>query len=328
MEHARRQFLTSTASGLIVAGASAFAGSATAHDRAPHRPSTLTLPGNDVFPESITSAPDGTLFVSSIVQGTIYRIPAGSATAESLIPLDSRPGVAGVMYDPTRRVLWACIVDLSGQSVSVLEALHPQTGETIARYENPLPGLLADIAVANGTTLFVTDTITSKILRLTTPAGRATDGALAVWSDDAVLSAPAAPTAGPLGLNGIAYDPVFRTVYVGKYNSGQLFRVRVGTDGSAGKPQEIGLGRAYPKIDGIRLAGPGGVLAAVNYGPLLYINVAPQTAVVRTVATFDQPSSVTIARDGIWVSEGQVVRLQGEDTSPPNLPFKIQRVRL
>ena len=40
-------------------------------------------------------------------------------------------------------------------------------------------------------------------------------------------------------------------------------------------------------------------------------------------AALDQPSSLVFVRGDMWITEGQVLRLQtGED---PNLPFKVVR---
>jgi hypothetical protein len=63
----------------------------------------ITLPGERVFPESITSTSDGTLIVGSLGHGDILRILPGKTTATEWI----RPGTGGLnnvlgVY-PTRR---------------------------------------------------------------------------------------------------------------------------------------------------------------------------------------------------------------------------------
>ena len=52
----------------------------------------ITLPGTRVFPESITSTPDGTLIVGSLGHGNVMRIAPGTTTAEEWI----KPGTAGL----------------------------------------------------------------------------------------------------------------------------------------------------------------------------------------------------------------------------------------
>lgn len=287
--------------------------------------STLEVPGDKSFPESVTAAPDGTLYVSSIPAGALYRIAAGSTKAEPMIAPGGRPGVAGVLFDKARHVLWACIVDLNGGKPSTLEALDPATAKVVASYALPQAGVCADIAAGDKTTLYVTDTMVSRVLRLNLPENSASGGQLSIWSEDPVLAAPA-PAPIPLGVNGIAYDPVFHKVYVSKYNSGQLFSLDVGKDGAAGPAQEVVMDQRYPKLDGIRLAAPGMVIGAVNSGPVIAVATFGDRVFTHTLANFDQPSSLTVSPDGIWVSEGQVERLQGTDTTPVNRPFKLRRL--
>ena len=62
-------------------------------------PSELELPGA-FFPESITAAPNGALFVSSLVTGEIVRFAPGSHMAETFVAEDVNVGTAGVMADP------------------------------------------------------------------------------------------------------------------------------------------------------------------------------------------------------------------------------------
>src|SRR5690349_367198 len=59
----------------------------------------LVLPGDQFFPESIAAAPDGTLFVSSLVTGEIVRFRPGSTVAETFVPEDVNIGTGGVAVD-------------------------------------------------------------------------------------------------------------------------------------------------------------------------------------------------------------------------------------
>ena len=65
------------ASGLVIATAS---GAARASS-----PSELSLPGPAFFPESITAAPNGALFVSSLVTGEIVRFTPGSSKPKTFV---------------------------------------------------------------------------------------------------------------------------------------------------------------------------------------------------------------------------------------------------
>src|SRR4051794_40605618 len=129
-------------------------------------PSVLSLPGLAFFPESITAAPGGALFVSSLVTGEIVRFAPGSSEPKTFVADDVNVGTAGVMVDPKRNVLWACAVDLSSQTESQLRAFDLQTGTLVASYLMPKGAVCGDIALARRD-VYVTDTLGGRILRLT-----------------------------------------------------------------------------------------------------------------------------------------------------------------
>src|SRR3954464_15750876 len=205
--------------GLVIA---ATAGAARASS-----PGERVLPGPAFFPESITAAPDGTLFVSSITGGEIVRFAPGSRQAETFVPDDVNVGTAGVMADPQHKVLWACAIDLSFATPSALRAFDLYSGALRASYPMPEGGVCADIALVHGD-VYVTDTAAGRIDRVTgLKLGRADGGKIAVWSRD-----PALGGGGPLKINGIAFDGA-RTLYTTNYSTGELFAVVIKLDGSA-----------------------------------------------------------------------------------------------
>src|SRR5579871_1120872 len=78
-------------------------------------PSSIALPGKRAFPESITSARDGTLFVGRLGEGGIVRAdPRTGAAALFVAPgaAGSR-SITGVFADEASGTLWACSNDLS-----------------------------------------------------------------------------------------------------------------------------------------------------------------------------------------------------------------------
>jgi sugar lactone lactonase YvrE len=69
----------------------------------------VALPGADYYPEGITAAPDGTLYIGSIMQGVILKAPAGSTNAEAFVKKGvAKRGVLGVTVDSPRQLLWFC----------------------------------------------------------------------------------------------------------------------------------------------------------------------------------------------------------------------------
>jgi hypothetical protein len=80
---------------------------------------SLTVPGERAFPESISAASDGTLYVSSLASGGIARIKPGASKAEPWImpgAFDSR-STFGVLVDERSNLLWVCSNDMSGVGV-------------------------------------------------------------------------------------------------------------------------------------------------------------------------------------------------------------------
>jgi hypothetical protein len=136
-----------------------------------------------------------------------------------------------------------------------------------------------------------------------------------VWSADPKLGGGAF-----LKINGIAFDG-HRTLYTTNYSTGELFAVRISRDGSAGPAVPILLDTPMTNPDGIRWRG-GYLYVAENPNGLSRIDPRAGT---RTLidGSLDQPTSLVFVGRDIWVTEGQVLRLQAGE--PPNLPFKVVR---
>ena len=281
----------------------------------PSSPSALTLPGAAFFPESIAAGPGGSVFVSSLVTGEIVTFPRWSSTPKTFVPAGVNVGTAGVIVDPERDVLWACAVDLSFQTTSQLRAFDLRTGALRASYAIPDGGLCADLALARGD-VYVTDTAGGRIVRLTTTRRRRSEGgSIAVWSNDPQLAG-----GGPLKINGIAFDG-HRTLYTTNYSTGELFAVAIARDGSARAAWKITLNTPLTNPDGIRWRN-GCLYVAENPNGLARVDPRKRT---RTLidASLDQPTSLAFLGTNVWITEGQVLRLQAG--RPPNLPFKVVR---
>lgn len=148
--------------------------------------------------------------------------------------------------------------------------------------------------------------------------------ALAPWLSDTSL-APAQQ--GAFGLDGIAW--VDGALYLTKLDTGGLYRVAIGRDGSAGTVTKIAVTPALTSPDGLRLVDPHTLLVVENTGTLARISLSGDTATATSLADeLDQPTAVIVARGSAWVTEGQLGRLFAQPPQPPNLPFAIKRVTL
>jgi len=292
------------------------------------RPSMLALPGNMFFPESIAAAPDGTLYTSSVGTGAIVDFPSGSATAQTLVPAGVNTNTAGLFFDRVRDVLWSCSVSLTFSHPTALQAWNPNTGALEASYAFPAPRICADIAIGPGGDIFATDTTNptvsppaqAAILRLTTPSPTSpNNGTLTVWSTDPAFTGPKAG----FQINGIAFDGG-SNIYTNNLANGDILRVPINPDGSAGPAQTVLPDGAFTDPDGIRmLDDPNQLLVTEDVGRLSLVNVATGTVTLIN-GSLDQPSSVVRVGHSLWLSLSQIIRaFQGV---PPNLPFMLQRL--
>jgi hypothetical protein len=73
-------------------------------------PAEIVIPGERLITESLTSSADGTVFVGSVLGGTIFRAAPGSAKAEAWIKpgTNGMAGIFGVFADDKSNTLWAC----------------------------------------------------------------------------------------------------------------------------------------------------------------------------------------------------------------------------
>lgn len=287
----------------------------------------IVIPGERVFPESLTSTPDGTVIIGSLGASTIFRAAPGSARAEPWIERGSNgmDGVAGVLADPRSGTLWACTatIDLTSgapPAASALLAFDLATGAPRARYPLPAPDSFCnDVAVAADGTVYATDSTHMNVLRLAPGAT-----ALERWAGDAF------GRSGEI-LDGIA---ILRgRVYVNVYRTGRLYAIDVRRDGSAGRIAEIALDRPLASPDGMRSLGRDSLLVAESGGGgrLARVDVRGDRARVVTLADgfADGPAAVTVVGDTPWVLEAQFARLaEPPGAATPARPFRATAVAL
>ena len=99
----------------------------------------------------------------------------------------------------------------------------------------------------------------------------------------------------------------------------------IGRDGSAAPATVIDLDRDLVVPDGIRMLDPARLLVTELVGRLTLVNVHTGTTAVVS-DSLDQPTSLVRVRGSLWLTEGQTLRLVSGQ--PPNLPFKLRRLRL
>jgi len=221
----------------------------------------ITLPGTNIFPESITSKVDGTLIVGSMGHGNILRIAAGKTDAKEWIKLGTGGlnGVFGVFADDKHKALWVCS-NKTGQTGEPTSLMRFDLSDGTPKGKYSLPGekpLCNDIAVAADGTAYITDTRQAKILMLKPGASE-----LPVIAEDQLLA----------GADGIAFGDI-TTLYVNAVFSGKLLRLELGPDGKSKRIVELKLSRPLERPDGMRTIGPHRLLLAENSRKMSVITI-------------------------------------------------------
>jgi sugar lactone lactonase YvrE len=294
-------------------------------------PAEIAIPGERAFPENLTSARDGTLYVGSMAEGGIMRVAPGASSAEPWIA----PGAGGsrstfgLLADDAAGTLWVCSNDVSAWGIpgpgdakgSWLKSFDLKTGAP--KGGATLPGENAacnDVTKGPDGGIYVTDVVNSQVLKLK-PGGDGFD----VWATDERFAPP--PDGG--GLDGLAFGSD-GNLYVNTFSKGDLFRIAV-KDGAAGTVTPLKTSRPLMFPDGMQALGNGTFLMAEGGGTLDLVTIEGDTAKIETLKDgLLGPVGVTKVGDTAWVAEGQLGHLfdPALKDKKPNLPFRIVAVPL
>jgi sugar lactone lactonase YvrE len=303
-----------TLAGTLLVSTAAFAGET----------KEVLLPGDSVYPESIAAAPDGTLYVSSLSAGGIYRIKPGASTAEHWIKpgtFDSR-STLGVLVDEKAGLLLVCSNDVSGLGVpgpssvkgSFVKGFDLATGQGKLSVELPKAGSFCnDFAIAPDGSIFVTNSSSPQILRLKPGASE-----LEVWLESAEFNQPKEGA----GLDGIAFGSD-GNLYVNTYTNAEFFRVEV-KDGAPGKITKLKTSRPLKFADGMRPTGGQAFIMAEGGGSIDRVTVNGDEVNVETIKDgLAGPTSVALVGNTYWAPEGQLSHLFDTKSGPAHLPFRV-----
>jgi streptogramin lyase len=295
-------------------------------------PSEVTVSDTGIFPESITSTPEGSVIFGSSAKPIIYRSAPGAATAEPWIHLsgDGTAATSGVLADPASKTLWACVREPVAASVPAPEpapgappARPPQhsflrgfdltTGAVKANY--PLAGATNgcnDISIAPDRAIFVTDPANARLQRLA-PGGKA----LEVWFEDKQNLD---------GLDGV--DFMDGKLYVNNVRTGHIYRIPMTSDGKPGTVVDIQLSQQLSGPDGMRSAGGRMYVAENRGGQVSELTFKGDTASVTVLKTgYQSPTAVSPTGDTLWIGESKFNYRRDSTLGDPN-PFKAYAIPL
>jgi hypothetical protein len=297
-------------------------------------PSSIVVDGENVFPESITSSADGSVYFGSIGNKMLYRAAPGSDKAVAFVQpgTDGLQSTFGVYADNRTGTLWACSNVLGGPPggppppPAMLYAFDLKSGAPKGHYPFATAGgFCNDIATTADGTIYATDTNNMQVEVL-----KKGGSALAVW----------AGADGSLGAKGGVLDGISvlgQRVIVNELMVSKLFSIEIGKDGTAGVPAEITLDRPIARPDGMRTFGKAGVLIVEggDGGKLEHITFEGNTGKVELVHQGypDGPVAVTVVGRTAYVCEGQLASMMrrpgtaaAADAGPK--PFKATAVEV
>jgi sugar lactone lactonase YvrE len=286
----------------------------------------ITFADGRIFPESLTSTRNGTLYFGSLGQDSVYRAaPASSKAATWIQPkANGLQTVLGVFADESAGILWVCTSASGGRGAPVvgetaLKAFSLKDASFKKSYVFPGNGLCNDIAVAKDGTVYATDTTGARVLRLKKGAS-----ALDVWAADTMLLGTA---------DGIALL-ADGAVYVNSVGQGTLLRIPVKPDGSAGTITKLETSRPLQQPDGMRSVGSKTMLLVEGAGRLDEVTINGDKAEIKVLKEgMTGPTAVTLAGGMAYVSEARLnyrndPKLRDQDPGPfraIGVPYKAPK---
>jgi len=298
----------------------------------------INLAEQNLFPEGITSDESGNLYVSSLKKGKIVKIDALTKQASDFVASnqDGLTSVVGLYADNKNHLLYACssdtgVAEVPNKTKPALKVFDFKTAKLKASYDLPQGGangsFCNDITIDNKNNVYVTDSFNSRILVLERKGKE-----LKEFVSSDLFKAEG------FGLNGIDFQDGY--LLVNKYNDGKLFRINVRKK----KIEEVALNRPISHADGLKfiakdvllvvegsfstnnstaVGGTGGVSK-------IKLTIAKDKVsgdIQKLVEGLDVPATLTVTKNGIFVTESQYDHLYQYKTIPP-YNFRIFGINL
>jgi len=277
------------ATGLAASGAAAAPKAASQGD--------IRIDGAHVYPESMSSTADGTLYVGSI-WGVVYRAMPGAAAAEAWAQPEGVLSILGVLADPAHGTLWLCSTPNTFRNppiagTSAVMALDLKTGKPTGAWPFPAPASTCnDITIAKDGTAYASDTSNGRIFTIKRGAR-----AMELFAQDDRLK----------GIDGIVFSGD-GTLYANIVTKGQLVRIDRGPDGKFAGVTVLTLSQPVAGPDGFRLiSGKRFLLAEGNSGRIDEATIDGDSATIKVLKEgLLSPPGVTAVGKTAYAIEGKI----------------------
>ncbi len=290
----------------------------------------IELPPNFQYPNGITRAKDGTLYVGSVVSGQILQIAPDGETTIFFPGSEQVFAATSLRLDEQRGILWGTSPDFLGVENADGEivrrphrvfALDIGTGEVVRSLPIPDNGFGNDIALDSDGGVYITDSFQPRIHYLAPNANQ-----FQTWIEDELFR----PESEQIGLAGIARNDDGITI-VGMYSRGDLLKITPQVDNSP-KVEVIDLERQLENPDGMQFAADGSLLLTEGAmesgnGRLVHIDVLSPSTESKSIETLasnlESPVNLTVSGNEIWVTESRIRHLliPGKETEVPSRFF-------
>jgi hypothetical protein len=263
-------------------------------------PQTVTFADPNIFPESITALPDGTVIAGGMLTHFIYRARPGAATAERWIDLTSMGSAAwGVLADGKSNTLYACTAEFPlpakitppiKERHTSLRAFNLKTGALKASWAlQGKTNSCNDITVGPDGSIYVSDIGNGEIQRLKHGAE-----VMDVWLKTPELAS----------VDGIVFNG--RTLYVSNVSTSKIYRIPIHADGTGAAPVEVTLSQPLKGPDGVR-AWKGKLYVAENgSNQISELTLKGDSATVKVLGTgYQTATGVAPAGATLWVGESK-----------------------
>ena len=299
--------------GRTMLAAAALAATATATGAACAAPrGDIRIDDTHVYPESLSSTADGTVYVGSI-KGVVFRAKPGQTMAELWAQPEGALSILGVLADPAHGTLWICSTPNNFRNppiagTSALMALDLKTGKQKGVWPFPAPASACnDITIAKDGSAYATDTPNGRIFVLKPHAG-----ALELFAEDARLK----------GIDGIVFSGD-GTLYANIVSKGQMVRVDRDKDGKFSGVTQLQLSQPVAGPDGLRLiSGHRFLQAEGNSGKITEVTIDGDKATIKVLKEgLLSPPGVTAVGKTAYAIEGKITylidpKLKGQEPGP------------